>query len=222
MVSMIKLEHISKSFHTKNGRLDVLRDINLEIKYGEFTAILGQSGCGKSTLLNIVGFIDDKTDGTYFFNGQDSAVFSSKDKANLRATKIGFVFQSYNLINTMTAYDNVELPLGFRGMDRIERRARVNELFKMMHIAERENHRPVDLSGGEQQRVAVARAIAANPDLILADEPTGNLDPAARDDIMQIFKELNNSGKTVIIVTHDEHAASLCSRSVCIKNGTIQ
>jgi putative ABC transport system ATP-binding protein len=222
MDSIIRLEHISKNFRTRNGRLDILRDINLDITSGEFVGILGQSGGGKSTLLNILGFIDDKMDGTYFFCGQDSAAFSSKDKANLRGTKIGFVFQSYNLINTMTAFENVELPLGYRGIDKAERRARAEELLEMLGIAKRQNHRPADMSGGEQQRVAIARVMAVNPDVILADEPTGNLDPATRDDIMHIFEDLNSSGKTIIIVTHDEHVTSFCKRSVYINYGQIQ
>lgn len=219
--TIISLDNVVKEYKTKYGFLEVLKGINLEIRVGDFTAILGESGSGKSTLLNIIGLIDDMTSGKYLFDGIDISNLTSDEKADYRAKRIGFIFQSYNLLYTMTAYENVELPLGYLGMSKSERHYKVLEYLDMMKLSDRINHRPSDLSGGEQQRVAIARMIAVNPELILADEPTGNLDPKTTDEIMNILSHLNDMGKTILLVTHDEHVSSYCKSKLTVNNGII-
>ena len=218
---IISLRNITKTYKRQSGLLEVLRDINLDVNSGDFTAILGESGSGKSTLLNIIGMIDDMTSGEYLFNGEEVSGFSSDKKAKYRATKIGSIFQSYNLLYTMTAYENVELPLGYLGMSKAERHKKVLDCLDKVKLSDRITHRPSSMSGGEQQRVSIARAMAVDFDVILADEPTGNLDPKTTDEIMSILTQLNDIGKTILLVTHDAHVASYCKNKLTVRNGTI-
>jgi len=219
--SIISLKNISKEYKTKYDKIEVLKGINLEIEKGDFIAIIGESGAGKSTFLNIIGLIDNMTSGTYILYGNDVNTLNSNEKSEYRAKKICFVFQNYNLFSTMTAYENVEFPLGYLGIGKTERNKRVLECLDMVKLLDRKNHRPIDMSGGEQQRVAIARGIAIDPDIILADEPTGNLDSNNTEEIMNILTQLNNSGKTILLVTHNEYVASHCKNRLVVKNGII-
>lgn len=218
---LISLRSVTRTYKTRDGLLEVLKKIDLDIDSGDFIAISGKSGSGKSTLLNIIGLIDEMTSGTYLFNGRNVSNMSSNEKANYRSEKIGFIFQNYNLLYTMTAYENVELPLGYIGINKSERHNKVMSCFEMVTLTERVHHRPADMSGGEQQRVAIARVMAMNPDVILADEPTGNLDPKTTDEIMEILKQLNNNGKTILLVTHDDYISSYCKKRLIVENGII-
>lgn len=215
---MVKTENITKSFKASHGRLDVLKGISFSIEKGEFMMLLGKSGGGKSTLLNILGLMDTPTDGTYILDGQDMGILSAKEKTKIRGSKIGFVFQGYNLINTMTAYENVELPLGYQGVDKKTRQELVSEALGRVGLSERAAHLPVDMSGGEQQRVAIARAMVRRPQLILADEPTGNLDRDTTEEIMSLLKGL---GCTVFMVTHNEDLLSYADRSLRLAEGRL-
>lgn len=215
---MVKTENITKSFKTSHGRLDVLKGISFSIEKGEFMMLLGKSGGGKSTLLNILGLMDTPTGGTYLLDGQDMGRISAKEKTKIRGSKIGFVFQAYNLISTMTAYENVELPLGYQGMAKEKRRALVLEALEKVGLSERATHLPVDMSGGEQQRVAIARAMVIRPQLILADEPTGNLD---RDTSAEIMELLRGLGCTVFMVTHNEELLSYADRFIRLERGLL-
>ncbi len=220
-MSLIELSSVKKTFKTKNGVVEALRGIDFSVEEGSFTLILGRSGSGKSTLLNIVGFMDDLTSGSYRFDGEDVSTLSSEEKAAYRAEKIGFIFQRFNLINTMSAFENVELPLGYAGIPKEERQERVRTMLKRVGIAERASHRPADMSGGEQQRAAIARALIKDPRLILADEPTGSLDEDNAVLIMKLLKDINASGTTVIMVTHDKDLVRYAGSSVHMKNGVI-
>ena len=215
---MIKAENITKSFKTSHGRLDVLKGVSFSVEKGEFVMLLGKSGGGKSTLLNILGLMDTPTDGTYLFDGQDVGSLGAKEKTKIRGGRIGFVFQGYNLINTMTAYENVELPLGYQGVDKKTRQELVSEALERVGLSERAAHLPVDMSGGEQQRVAIARAMVRRPQLILADEPTGNLDRDTTEEIMSLLKGL---GCTVFMVTHNEDLFSYADRSLRLAQGLL-
>jgi len=198
-----------------------LHDVTLEIKEGEFVAIMGPSGCGKSTLLNILGLLDNPTNGSYELNGTDVSKFTEAERTNLRKGVIGFVFQSFNLIDELNVYENIELPLLYMGVPKEERKRRVKEAMTRMDIAHREKHFPQQLSGGQQQRVAIARAVVANPKLILADEPTGNLDSKNGKEVMNLLTQLNKEGTTVVMVTHSQHDAGYATRTINLFDGQV-
>ncbi len=198
-----------------------LNDVSFEIKPGEFVAIMGPSGCGKSTLLNILGLLDNPSSGKYFFMNEDVSGLSEKQRAKHRKGNIGFVFQNFNLIDELNVFENVELPLIYLGIKASERKQKVNEALEQMKIAHRAKHFPMQLSGGQQQRVAVARAVVSKPKLILADEPTGNLDSAHGEEVMNMLEELNQSGTTMIIVTHSQRDAGYAQRIVRLFDGQI-
>jgi putative ABC transport system ATP-binding protein len=218
---MIKTKDLKKVYRTEEVETTALNNVNLEIKEGEYVAVMGPSGCGKSTLLNVLGMIDKPTDGEYQFLGEEVGRYSERQRANLRKNNIGFVFQSFNLIDELTVYENVELPLLYLGYSSSERKKRVTEVLEQMEIIARKNHFPQQLSGGQQQRVAVARAIVARPKLILADEPTGNLDSAHGEEVMRIVGELHEGGTTVVIVTHSPAYAEYSHRIIHLFDGHI-
>ena len=218
---MIKTIGLSKIFRTENVQTSALNEVNIEINRGEFVAIMGPSGCGKSTLLNILGLLDNPTSGELWFLGQEVSRFSENSRTDLRNGNIGFVFQSFNLIDELTVFENVELPLLYAGVPVRERVERVNCALERMQIAHRTEHYPQQLSGGQQQRVAIARAIVTNPHLILADEPTGNLDSINGNEVMALLKELNSEGATVVMVTHSEENAREAGRIVRMMDGCI-
>ena len=218
---MIKTEKLQKIFRTEDVETWALHDVTLEIKEGEFVAIMGPSGCGKSTLLNILGLLDNPSNGTYQLNGTDVSKFSEAERTNLRKGVIGFVFQSFNLIDELNVYENIELPLLYMGVPKEERKKRVEEAMKRMDIAHRVNHFPQQLSGGQQQRVAIARAVVANPKIILADEPTGNLDSKNGKEVMDLLTQLNKEGTTVVMVTHSQHDAGYATRTINLFDGQV-
>lgn len=218
---MINIVNLEKYYRTEEVETVALNKLSLEIKEGEFVAIMGPSGCGKSTLLNILGFLDDPDNGSYRFNGIDASKLSENRMADLRKMNIGFVFQSFNLIDELTVYENVELPLIYLGIKSADRRKRVENVLDKMQIMHRRNHFPQQLSGGQQQRVAVARAVVNNPKLILADEPTGNLDSNNGNEVMQLLTDLNELGTTVVMVTHNEHDARYSRRIIRMLDGQI-
>jgi putative ABC transport system ATP-binding protein len=218
---MIRLEEITMIFRTDTVETKALNSINFEVKQAEFVAIMGPSGCGKSTLLNIIGLLDNPTEGKYYFIDKEVAKFNERKRADIRKGNIGFVFQNFNLIDELDVYQNIELPLLYLDMKNSERKQRVQKIMEQMNIAHRSRHFPQQLSGGQQQRVAVARAIVANPKLILADEPTGNLDSAHGEEVMNILKELHQNGTTIIMVTHSQRDASYAQRIVNLFDGQI-
>jgi putative ABC transport system ATP-binding protein len=218
---LIKLEGVTKVFYTDEVETHALAGIHLEIKNGEYLAIAGPSGCGKSTLLSILGLLDTPTDGTYMLNGRPVANLTAAERARTRNREIGFIFQSFNLIGDLTVYENVELPLTYRGMKPAERRKRVEEALEKVGMAHRARHLPSQLSGGQQQRVAVARAVAGNPSILLADEPTGNLDSKNGEAVMQLLQELHRGGATIGMVTHDPRYARHADRSIHLFDGRI-
>ncbi|WP_331352135.1 ABC transporter ATP-binding protein [Cellvibrio sp. UBA7671] len=218
---MIRLNNIDKIFRTEAIETKALGNISLEIKQGEFVAIMGPSGCGKSTLLNILGMLDNPDQGDYFFNGDNIARHSESKLSELRKHNIGFIFQSFNLIDELSVFENIELALLYHKIPAAERRARVQAVIEKMEIAHRAQHMPNQLSGGQQQRVAVARALVANPKLILADEPTGNLDSVHGQEVMRLLKTLNQEGATVVIVTHSNEHASYAQRRINLFDGKI-
>ena len=218
---MIKTKSLQKIFKTEEVETWALHDVSLEIKEGEFVAIMGPSGCGKSTLLNILGLLDNPTNGVYELNGTDVSKFSEAERTNLRKGVIGFVFQSFNLIDELNVYENIELPLLYMGVPKEERKKRVEEAMKRMDIAHRVKHFPQQLSGGQQQRVAIARAVVANPKLILADEPTGNLDSKNGKEVMDLLTQLNKEGTTVVMVTHSQHDAGYATRTINLFDGQV-
>ena len=201
---MIKIINLTKIFRTESVQTTALNEVSLEISQGEFVAIMGPSGCGKSTLLNMIGLLDNPTSGELWFMDQEVSRYSENDRTDLRNGNLGFVFQSFNLIDELTVFENVELPLLYAGVSTRERVKRVNEALERMQIAHRTEHYPQQLSGGQQQRVAIARAIVTNPRIILADEPTGNLDSTNGNEVMNLLKELNHDGATVVMVTHSD------------------
>jgi len=218
---MIKITNLEKVYRTEEVETVALNKISMEVKKGEFVAIMGPSGCGKSTLLNILGLLDDPDGGSFVFADQEVAGYNERKRADLRKKNIGFVFQSFNLIDELTVFENVELPLLYLGVSAAERKKRVEEVLEKVQIMHRRNHFPQQLSGGQQQRVAVARAVVNNPKLILADEPTGNLDSSNGNDVMQLLTELNEAGTTVIMVTHSEHDARYSHRIIRLLDGQV-
>jgi putative ABC transport system ATP-binding protein len=218
---MIKITDLEKVYRTEEVETVALNKISMEIKQGEFVAIMGPSGCGKSTLLNILGLLDDPDGGSFQFAGTEVAGSNERKRADLRKKNIGFVFQSFNLIDELTVFENVELPLLYLGVGAAERKKRVEEVLEKVQIMHRRNHFPQQLSGGQQQRVAVARAVVNNPKLILADEPTGNLDSSNGNDVMQLLTDLNEAGTTVIMVTHSEHDARYSHRIIRLLDGQV-
>ncbi len=219
--SLLRLEGIMKVFYTDEVETHALAGIHLDIKTGEFVSIAGPSGCGKSTLLAILGLLDSPSDGSYTLNGQAVANLDPAARARIRNREIGFIFQSFNLIGDLTVYENVELPLTYRGMDGSARRKRVNEALEMVGMAHRVKHYPSQLSGGQQQRVAVARALGGKPSILLADEPTGNLDSKNGDAVMELLRELHREGATICMVTHDSRFAGHAQRIVNLFDGRI-
>ena len=218
---MIELHDLSKIYRTSDVETTALNNINLEISEGEFIAIMGPSGCGKSTLLNILGMLDTPNSGSYNFLGEDVANRSERELANVRKQNIGFIFQSFNLIDELSVAENVELPLLYQKMPAKERAERVQQVLERVNIAHRADHRPQQLSGGQQQRVAVARAVVTNPNLILADEPTGNLDTTNGEEVLNLLGQLNSDGTTIIMVTHDQGHADHASRVVHMLDGRV-
>ncbi len=218
---MIKIENLVKVFRTEEIETAALNGVDLLVKKGEFVAIMGPSGCGKSTLLSIIGLLDNPTKGSYLFDGIEVAGLREKNRTKLRKGHIGFVFQSFNLIDELNVYDNVELPLFYLKMKVSERRKKVEEVVQRMNIGHRMKHFPQQLSGGQQQRVAIARAVVANPSLILADEPTGNLDSKNGMEVMNLLSELNQEGATIIMATHSERDAAYAQRTINLLDGEV-
>ncbi len=218
---MIKTNHLVKVFRTDEVETTALNKVSIEVKEGEFVAIMGPSGCGKSTLLNILGLLDNPSEGEYHFMNHEVSDYSEKQRAKLRKSNIGFVFQNFNLIDELNVFENVELPLIYLGISSKERKIMVNEALERMQIAHRAKHFPLQLSGGQQQRVAVARAVVAKPKLILADEPTGNLDSAHGEEVMNLLEQLNQNGTTIIMVTHSQHDAGYSQRIVNLFDGQV-
>ena len=218
---MIRVENLSKSFRTEEVETVALDKVSFEVKDGEFVAIMGPSGCGKSTLLNILGLLDNPTGGRYWLGDREVENLKEKERTDVRKGEIGFVFQSFNLIDELSVEENIELPLTYLGVSRAERKQRVQEIMKRMAISHRAKHFPHQLSGGQQQRVAIARAVVFNPKMILADEPTGNLDSKNGAEVMRLLTELNQEGTTIVMVTHNEHDARMAHRIIRLFDGHI-
>lgn len=222
MDSLIHIENISKIYNPGENEVHALDHVSLDIQTGEFVAIIGQSGSGKSTLMNMLGCLDTPTSGRYILSGEDVSCMTDNQLSDIRNKQIGFIFQGFNLISNLTALENVELPLIYRGMPAKERHDCSLDALKIVGLEHRIDHKPSEMSGGQQQRVAIARAIAAKPPVILADEPTGNLDSASTKEIMKILHELHDSGRTVILITHDDQIAANAKRVVRIMDGKIE
>lgn len=218
---MIKIENLQKIFRTDEVETVALGGITFDVQPGEFVAVMGPSGCGKSTLLNILGLLDNPSDGQYWLDGQPVAQLRESQRTQVRKGKVGFVFQSFNLIDELNVEQNVELPLKYLGVPKKERRQRVRELLRRMAISHRAHHYPHQLSGGQQQRVAIARAVVANPKLILADEPTGNLDSKHGHEVMELLTQLNTAGTTIVMVTHSQRDAAFATRVINMLDGTL-
>ena len=218
---MIKVTELSKIFRTEEIETTALNGVSFDIKKGEFVAIMGPSGCGKSTLLNILGLLDNPSGGSYELMGQEVAQLKERDRTKFRKGNIGFVFQSFNLIDELNVFENVELPLKYLNMSASERKQRVTAMLKRMNISHRAQHFPQQLSGGQQQRVAIARAVISNPNLVLADEPTGNLDSKNGKEVMDLLTELNSEGTTIVMVTHSQKDASVAQRTINLFDGRI-
>ena len=218
---MIKTVALEKIFRTEEVETLALNKVSIEVKEGEFVAIMGPSGCGKSTLLNILGLLDNPTSGEYYLTGIEVSRYTEAQRTKLRKGIIGFVFQSFNLIDELNVYENIELPLLYMGVSAAERKKKVQEAMERMAIVHREKHFPQQLSGGQQQRVAIARAVVANPKLILADEPTGNLDSKNGQEVMNLLSELNKEGTTIVMVTHSQHDAGFASRTINLFDGQV-
>ena len=218
---MIKTGNLQKIFRTEEGQTLALNNVNIEVNEGEFVAIMGPSGCGKSTLLNILGLLDNPTSGEYYLNGTEVSKYTEAQRTSLRKGVIGFVFQSFNLIDELNVYENIELPLLYMGVPASERKRRIEQAMERMAISHRSKHFPQQLSGGQQQRVAIARAVVANPKLILADEPTGNLDSKNGKEVMDLLKELNKEGTTIVMVTHSQHDAGFADRIINLFDGQV-
>ncbi len=219
--SVIKLKNIGKTYSNGKVQVEALREINLEIGQGEFVAIMGSSGSGKSTLMNILGCLDTQSRGNYMLDGTEIIELETDKKAEIRSAKIGFIFQSFNLLPRTTALENVELPLVYSNISRSKRRKSASTALSLVGLSQRADHLPNQLSGGQQQRVAIARAVVNDPRIILADEPTGNLDTATSYEIMKIFRNLNDQGKTIVMITHEEDIASHSKRIINLKDGEI-
>lgn len=218
---MIKLSSLSKIYRTEEIETTALNQVSIEIVKGEFVSIMGPSGCGKSTLLNILGLLDKPEEGSYLFLENEMAHLSEKERAKVRKKHFGFVFQNFNLIDELTVFENVELPLIYNDISAKERKVKVDEILERIGIAHRSNHFPQQLSGGQQQRVAVARALVTNPEVILADEPTGNLDSSNGNEVMELLCELNDAGTTIVMVTHSSNDASYSSRIINLLDGQV-
>jgi putative ABC transport system ATP-binding protein len=219
--ALIHLEGVTKVFYTDEVETHALAGIHLDIKKGEYVSISGPSGCGKSTLLSILGLLDTPTDGTYILNDQSVANLNLSQRARIRNREVGFIFQAFNLIGDLTVFENVELPLTYRGMPSAERKKRVNDALERVGMAHRTKHFPSQLSGGQQQRVAVARAVVGDPSILLADEPTGNLDSTNGEAVMDLLKELHAGGATICMVTHDPRYAQYADRTISLFDGRI-
>jgi len=218
---LLRLEGVKKVFYTEEVETHALNDVHMEIGKGEYVSIAGPSGCGKSTLLSILGLLDTPTDGEYILNGSPVAGLSLNDRAEIRNREVGFIFQSFNLIGDLTVFDNVQLPLTYRGMNASERKERAMEALNRVGMAHRAKHLPSQLSGGQQQRVAVARAVAGQPSLLLADEPTGNLDSSNGEAVMELLRELHRGGATICMVTHDPRYAKNADRIIRLHDGVV-
>ena len=218
---MIQIENIQKIFQTDEIETWALNDVSLRVRPGEFIAIMGPSGCGKSTLLNILGLLDTPTRGKYILNGINVSRMKENERVDVRKGVIGFVFQSFNLIDELTVEENIELPLLYMGIEKNERKEKVRKVIERMGIAHRSSHFPAQLSGGQQQRAAIARAVIANPRIILADEPTGNLDSKNGKEVMELLSELHKDGTTIVMVTHSQHDAQYASRVVKLFDGHV-
>jgi putative ABC transport system ATP-binding protein len=219
--TMIKLEGLKKVFYTDEVETHALEDVHLEIRKGEYLAIAGPSGCGKTTLLSILGLLDSPTEGSYLLGGEHVADLTASQRAKIRNKQIGFIFQAFNLIGDLNVYENVELPLTYRGMSSPERKQRVQEALERVGMSHRMKHYPSQLSGGQQQRVAVARALAGKPSILLADEPTGNLDSKNGEAVMSLLRELHREGATICMVTHDPRYAEFADRSIHLFDGRV-
>jgi putative ABC transport system ATP-binding protein len=219
---MIQFKDVSKIYRMGENSLRALDHANMHIREGEFVSIIGPSGSGKSTLMNIVGCLDLADEGEYFLDGQEIRTYKEDQLARIRNEKIGFVFQNFNLIGKMTAWDNIELPLIYQRLPRAQRKERVEEALRRVGLYDSGTHRPTELSGGQQQRVAIARAISTRPSLFLADEPTGNLDSRTGEEIMGIFRELHEEGNTIVLITHDPSVADKAQRQIRIRDGKVQ
>ncbi len=220
-IPIIQLKNVWKTYYIGENRVDALQGLNLEVNKGEFVAIQGPSGSGKSTAMNIIGCLDLPTKGEVYLDGTNIQNYTESELSQRRGKKIGFIFQQFNLIHTLTAEKNITLPMIFQGVEKETQKERAEELLKLVQLEERGDHRPGELSGGQQQRVAIARALANDPEVIIADEPTGNLDSKTGEIIIHFLKELNKKGKTIIIVTHDEKVAAETKRILSIKDGKI-
>ncbi len=218
---MIKVENLTKYFETEEIQTIALNKVSLEVADGEFVAIMGPSGCGKSTLLNILGLLDNPTEGNYYLDGREVGHLREKERTEVRKGQIGFVFQSFNLIDELNVFENVELPLTYLGIKASERKERVQNILKRMSISHRGRHFPQQLSGGQQQRVAIARAVVANPKVILADEPTGNLDSKNGLEVIRLLNDLHDEGMTIVMVTHSQHDAGFANRIINLFDGQI-
>lgn len=218
---MIDLKDITKTYDMGSVQVQVLRGITMHVDEGEFIAIIGPSGSGKSTLMNMVGCLDTPTTGEYYLDGKEISTYNEKQLSKIRNQKIGFIFQKFNLLPKLTALENVELPLIYRGMNHKERRQRSIEALEKVGLNDRMNHKPTELSGGQQQRVAIARALAGDPPVLLADEPTGNLDSKSGSDVMNLIKQLSEEGKTIVLITHDNEVAMEAQRIITIKDGLL-
>jgi putative ABC transport system ATP-binding protein len=218
---MIRTENLTKIYRTEEVETTALNNVNLHIQKGEFVSIMGPSGCGKSTLLNILGLLDDISKGSYLFDGQEMAQLKEAGRSNVRKQNIGFIFQNFNLIDELNVFENIELPLIYNGIASSERKKKVEEIMDRMNILHRAKHFPQQLSGGQQQRVAVARALVTEPKLILADEPTGNLDSRNGNEVMELLTDLHAKGATIVMVTHSSYDASFSQRTIELKDGQI-
>lgn len=219
---MIVFEDVSKIYRIGENEIRALDRANIKIQEGEFVSIVGPSGSGKSTLMNLIGCLDVADSGTYRLDGQEIELYSEEELAKIRNKKIGFIFQNFNLIGNMTAAENIELPLVYQNVPKNERKARVKEVLEKVKLPGREHHKPNELSGGQQQRVAIARAIVTRPSLLLADEPTGNLDSKTGEEIMHLFHELHRQGNTIVLITHDEKVAEQAERMIRILDGKVR
>nr|WP_192923816.1 ABC transporter ATP-binding protein [Enterococcus mundtii] len=221
MVQVLTLNNIQKSYWQGGKELKVLKDISLQINEGELVAIMGPSGSGKSTLMNIIGCLDTATSGDYIVEGTDVKTLADNSLADFRNAKIGFVFQNFNLMPKLTVSQNVEMPLTYKKVNKKERRKRALDMLQLVGLEDRSDFKPMELSGGQKQRVAIARALVTNPSFVLGDEPTGALDTKTSSQIMDLFKEFHQAGKTIILITHEPEIAALCQRTITLRDGQI-